>query len=277
VIDRAVRQGEVQIARATTTDAHPHPFTARLDPLVQVYGLLDMTTGAPRLLAAFALPGERLAGARRAEANNRMVYSVRFVLSALDAAGHRTDVDTTRHFVSPDPLAKGQFVSGTLEAPMSGGRYAVSLLTEQLDGPGAVSSLGGVPIPGAGRAPWISSLVLGLPGSGVTWNSGTRVVPLHPLNAFPQDGGAELYFQLGGLRPGERYQTSVEVFEAGEADGEATLSVAFTDEATGPRQEVQRRLGLENLDPGRYRIRVAVTGAGATVSETAYLAVVEQD
>ena len=123
----------------------------------------------------------------------------------------------------------------------------------------------------------ISSLVLGREGSGSGWNSGGRVVPLHPLNAFTRDQEVELYYQVNGLTPGRELETKVELFPAGRQGARAALALSFTDEAGARLSEVQRTIGLRNLEPGRYRIRVTVTAGGQTVGEEGYLTVVRGD
>lgn len=272
---RAVEIGSANIVVATATDAHPRSFTAKVTPAVQLYGLDKGGGEAPRAVAAFAIPGEQLLHTQPPAAGGRTVYSVRFRLSAVDAAGQRRDLDTLRHFAVPAPLARGQALQGVLEMPLPGGVHTMSLVLTQDDGRGAVATLGRIPVPQGGARLGISSLVLGREGSGVAWRSATTTVPLHPLNAYPRGGEATLYYQVHGLAVGTRYQTTVEFLPA-EAEGErAALSLAFEDVAAHARAEVERVVGLQNLPPGRYRVRVTVRGAGETTTELAWLTVVK--
>ena len=271
VVDRVVREGEAQIARATTTDAAPRPFTASVAPLVQLYGLRG---AEPLALAAFAIPGEQLLGTQPPAAGGRTVYSVRMVLALLDAEGRRTDIDTVRHFAVPRPLGKGEYLTGTLEAPIPTGRYQGSLLLTQDDGRGAVASLPGIGVPGAGGTLTLSSIVLGREGSGAAWRAPSGPVALNPLGAFPEKGSAELYYQVAEMTVGAEYATTLE-FLAADRPEESALTLTFTDTARERFAEVQRSVGLANLKPGRYRLRVTVTGAGRTAVETAVLTVVK--
>ncbi|MCA9769647.1 MAG: hypothetical protein KC485_12580, partial [Gemmatimonadetes bacterium] len=275
VIDRVVRDGKANIVRATTEDAHPHTFARSLDALVQLYGLRNLGTGEPVVLAAFALPGDELDGAPRAEAGNRIVYPVRFTLAALDARGGRIDLDTTRQFATAERLREGQFLSGALAMPVPAGRHAVSLVAEQPGGAGAMAALPALDVPGALATAWISSLVLGIEGSGLRWHSGRRAVALHPLNAYATNQPVTFYYQLGGLRAGATYRTTVELLRAGDDAAPPALTVAFEDEASEAVTEVERTLGLENLDPGRYHLRVRVEGASYGVTAQTSLRVVE--
>ena len=268
--------GRRQIIRGVTTDDFRPRFDALLEPVVQLYGLTRAGGFGPRLLVTFAIPGERLLGSKPPEAGGRTVYPIRIrVMATIAGVPDRFDLDTTRMFAVATPLGAGQFLTGTVEVQAPPGNYRASVVITEGEGRGSLARIEGIAVPTGADAPSISSLVLGRQGGGASWNSGTSLVPLHPLNAFSRDRGAELYYQLGGLQPGERYQTRVEFFDAIGDDSRAALTVGFTDEAADRWVEVQRRLGLENLAPGRYRVRVTVTGAGVTVSETAFLAVVE--
>jgi hypothetical protein len=201
------------------------------------------------------------------------VYSIRFVLSLLDQAGERTVLDTLRHFAVAAPLQGDDHLTGMLELPVSAVRVDASLLLMQGDGRGAVAELGGVPVPQPGTMS-ISSLVLGSSRAGVAWHSGTLAVPLHPLNAFPSGGDAELYYQVGGLGPGARYQTRIELFPAAEHGADVSLALSFSDEARQAFIEAQRTIGLGDLEPGRYRIRVTVSSGVGSVTEEGVLTVV---
>ncbi len=274
-VARAVEIGAENLVVATATDAHPRTFTTKVSPAVQLYGLDKGGGEAPRALAAFAIPGDQLLQTRPPAAGGRTVYSVRFRLSAVDAAGQRRDLDTLRHFAVAAPLTKGQALQGVLEMPLPGGIHTMSLVMTQEDGRGAVATLGRIPVPQGGARLGISSLVLGREGSGVVWRSATTTVALHPLNAYPRGGEATLYYQLHGLGVGTRYQTTIDLLPAEGVGDQAALSLAFDDVASATRAEVDRLIGLKNLPPGRYRLRVTVRSAEMRTSETAWLTVVK--
>ena len=75
---------------------------------------------------------------------------------------------------------------------------------------------------------------------------------------------------------GESYATKFDFFAAAETDGAAKLSVGFTATAESERAEVMRTIGLENLDPGSYRLRVTVKGGGSETTATAWLVIVKK-
>jgi len=85
-----------------------------------------------------------------------------------------------------------------------------------------------------------------------------------------------VYYQLAGLRDGTRYTSRVELFGAeDDAKKPARLSIDFETTATAERIEVARSLGLQNLAPGGYRVRLTVRGGGGTATAAAWLTVVK--
>lgn len=275
VIREARNVGRERISRGVTTDEHRRSFDQLLEPTLQIYGLDKAGGGTPRLLVSFAIPGDKLFGTQPPAAGGRTVYPIRIqLMTTARGTSRRFDIDTLRNFATARPLVAGQFLTGTLELAVPPGTYAATVVLSQEGGRGALSRISAVQAPINGGRLSISSLVLGREGSGAAWNSGARVVPLHPLNAFTRESEAELYYQLNGLQAGQEYRTRVELFPAGQAEQGAALALSFTDEAEDRFSETQRTIGLRNLEPGRYRLRVTVTGAGGSVTEEGYLTVV---
>jgi|CXWL01.1.fsa_nt_gi GWxTD domain-containing protein len=269
-------EGIAQIKRAVTTDAFARTFDAPLDPIAQVYGLDRAAGGSPRLVVAFALPGEKLSYSTPPEAGGRAVYPVRVRLLSIDqVTGARFELDSLRQFATATPLKEGQYLTGVAEMKVPAGRYTTTLVLTQDGGKGALARLAAVEAP-ANQGLRISDVVLGREGSGVTWNSGTTRVAMNPLNAYSKGMTAELYYQLSGLKSGQSYVTKLEFVPAADKEGKAKLSLSFPATADADRAEVVRSIGLENLEPGSYRLRVTVTGAGASSSATAWLVIAKK-
>ncbi len=92
--------------------------------------------------------------------------------------------------------------------------------------------------------------------------------------AGPKAATAEVYFQLSGLAPGTTYQSRFEIFRIDDdAKQPPRLSVSSSQVVQQERVEVSRTLGLQQLDPGRYRVRLTVSGAGHEVSAVAWLTI----
>jgi hypothetical protein len=275
-IQRLHRNGLDAITEATTTDDFARPFTRAFAPVVQVYGLDRASGGAGRVVVAFAIPGSQLDFTTPPEAGGRAVYPVRVeLLLARRSDGTRFDLDTLRRFATAAPLAGEQFLTGLVELPVPPGRYIATVVLSQGE-LGSIARLGEVRVPDARGALSVTDVVLGREGSGVRWQSGTTAVPLHPLNAYPKGGTAEVYYQLAGLTQGTRYTSGIELFGAeDDPNKKARLAIEFETTATADRAEVVRSLGLENLTPGRYRVRLTVRGGGESTSATSWLTVVK--
>jgi len=61
-LQTSARKGVETVNTAMTTDDYLRKFTHQVHPIVQVYGLDRASGGEPRLVMAFAIPGERGAG-----------------------------------------------------------------------------------------------------------------------------------------------------------------------------------------------------------------------
>ena len=276
-IVRARATGREQIDLATTTDTYHRDFAKAIHPVVEVYGLDRTDGGEPRLVVAFALPGGDLGYVKRDSSSGRVVYPVRMqVIAASERTGVRSSVDTMRQFSTNGPAANGQFLGGLLEVLVPAGQYAVSVVFTQADGHGAIAYLHAVAVPGGNADLNASDIVLGRANSGVHWNSGTADVPLNPLNTYPAGGQAEVYFQLSGLQPGTTYRITFELFRADDDPKRPPrLALSFTEATTQARVEVARTLGLQHLNPGRYRVKLTVSNNGAETSSTAWLTIVK--
>lgn len=269
--------GRDMIDRATTTDSYHRDFAKTIHPALQLFGLDRAAGGSPRIVVAFALPGNELGFVWRDSGDKRVVYPVTIQVMTVDArSGMREDVDTLRQFITSGPLVAGQFITGILELPISPGRYTASVVFTQTDGHGAIAHLDEIAVPGDKSQLTVSDLVLGRENSGVQWNSGATSVALNPLNTYPKGGAAEVYFQLSGLSPGTSYQSKFEIFRADDDPKRAPrLAISFTQPATESRIEVSRTLGLQQLDPGRYRVKLTVSGGGHETNAVAWLTIVK--
>ncbi len=269
--------GRAAIDTATRTDAYPRTFTHAVTPAVQIFALDSAGGVSPRLVVAYAIPGDQLKSTSLPEAG-RVMYSVDLRLMAVrESDGQRFELHSPHEFLADSQLGKNQFLTGMLELPVPGGTYTTSAVVTQADGRGAVAELSGVRVPAPGAALTVSDIVLGRQESQVRWYSGTAAVPLNPLNTFAVGGSAEVYVQLSGARPGVTYQMRFAVYDADAKPGKsARLTIAVSQAADHPWMEVARTLGLKNLPAGRYRMQLDVSGAGSTATASALLTIEKQ-
>ncbi len=275
---KEVEDGKEAITTATTTDGYPQHFNAAIEPAVQIYGLDKAAGGEPRVVATFAIQASELASSSPPAAGGRTIYPVRIQLFAANRAnGTEFYLDTLRRFATPRALVAGEFLTGYVELPLPAGTYAASLKISQDDGRGVIANLGQVVLPPTRGALMASDLVLGRDSSNVRWNSGSTVVSLNPLNTFRSGETAAVYFQLSGLTNGESYSTRFDFFRANDdAKHPPRLTISSVQPAGQPRMEISKSLGLKNLDPGQYRVRLTVQGKdGGTTTALGWVNIVK--
>ncbi len=248
----------------STTDRMIRTFPARLTPVMDAYGLLDDGHGSGRLLVAFAVPAWEIEPDSVAEG---FVYPIRFQMIAAPPSGaYRLDRDTTRFFRSERRLGRGDYLQGTevIDAPAAG--YRVRIAVQTRDGQrGAVLGSDSAHIDVSRRGVAMSNLILGRDESGLTWWSGTDRVRLNPSGRIRRNEVLYLYYQTAGLTPGDRYNTSIEVFKATDADGTPLMTLGFVETAEGATAESERLVGLQQLNAGIHTIRVTIRDLDGTV------------
>ena len=275
-IMKARDSGRVQIEIATTTDSYHRDFARSINPATQLVGLDRATGGAPRLVVGFALPAEDV-GYVKADSERRVTYPVRVQVMAGNVnGGPRIDVDTVISIATDGPLHRGQSVAGILDVPLPGGTYVVGLVFTQSDGRGVTVTARDVAVPSTAGRLAVSDMVLGRESSGVRWNSGATNVLFNPTSTYAKGSSAEIYFQLSGLNTGSNYQTKFDFFRADDdAKHGPRLTVSFAQAASQDRIEVARTLGLAQLDPGKYRVKLTVTSGGAETAATGWLTIIK--
>ncbi len=265
VLQREVNRNQKAIAAGVTSDGFPQVFKKPLDAVVQVYGVGFDEGETHRILAVFAVPGRNLVPKQRTDGGPGVLYPISIRLIAMDREhGIIRQLDTTRTFLTREPLTGEQHLTGLLEMAVPPGTYQIrSLVTA----PGVDAATGAgrdsVAIPASPKALVISDLILGRTESGVSWSYAGTKVPLNPLNAYPRGSDADLFYELGGLSDGASYQVTMSVRRA-EADrrDKPAVQSSFTLAATGPYQQVTRGVGLANLKPGAYLLEVTVRETG---------------
>lgn len=273
-IARLRDQGLAAIERAVTTDGNPVEPTARLHPLVQLYALRNIQTGVEFLVASFAVSGKELTAERPATAAGRHVYPLRLRLTAARRSdGTWRQLDTLRQFATAAPLSDHQYLTGSISTPIGPGTWTASLGIAT--GGAAATAANGRAGAVLGRALWVSDLVLGRVGSGATWFSGTRQVPLNPLNTFRSSDAVSLYYQFGGVRRGDTVTVRIEIVELDRESSGPVVALSFRETVSAGLMESNRTIGVATLSPGRYRVRVTLSGIDDEVSNEGRLVIVK--
>ncbi len=277
------QKGLEMIKEAVTGDAFPRDFPKVLHPVVQTNLLERAQGGVPRIVVAFALPGDELtpktdSKGQKPDQNAPAAYPLLIEVSAARASdGKRIGLDSARTYTMPHTLKKGEWLSGFIEIPLEFGTWVTSVVISQPGRVGAILTGGEITVRDWRGQVRISDLVVGSEESHLKWHSGTggQPVPLNPLNTFPVGSNATLYAQAAGLNPGEAYDMTIDLFEGKEAQGKPALSISSPGMPDAARIEISKVLNLNTLTPGKYLVRMTLTSRGESVVALGGLTVVK--
>jgi GWxTD domain-containing protein len=268
------RWSRESIRTGTTTDSYPLRFRHDLGSRVQAYAV-GRPDGGAQLLLVFAVPGTRLA-AQRVDAGT--VYPLQLRLAHRKPGEPPSFLDTTRLFLTGEPLGPGQYLSGFLEVPVAPGRHWLRAVLLDPDGAGGdVVDVDSVEVPDFSTSRLvISDLVLGDARAGLSWPAGSDTVPLSPLGSYGPGSSLELYYELHGLEPGTAYRARIEVLgrrgtsifaRIGRLFGGGGPKVALAFEAltTGRPTRARQTVNLSPLEPGDYTLTLTVESAGGDI------------
>jgi hypothetical protein len=258
VLQEDRERGQRAIETSAETDTHVLRFERPLEPVVQAFGVRPATANIGELLVVFAARAGGLTPARFGP-DSVIAYPIRFRLIATGDDGEVVRLDTTRVYATRRVLGDDEFVTGQLALPAPPGEYRLTVVLG--DGEwqaGGQTRIAGLHVPGPEPLA-LSDLVLGREGSGQAWKTGAAEVPLNPLNAYPEGGAVEVYYQMRGLDPGASYRTAIEVRRRNAGRNDPNVRVAFDDVADAPNLDVSRTVGLGRLRRGEYVLTVTVT------------------
>ena len=261
VVRAVLQAGRDDAANAGNHDSYTliyrHPFTLS----AQFFGLGATADNTGRLLAAFAIPGERLHPQGRSP-DGRLVYPIQFRLTLWNAATAESRVvDTTRNFVTADTMRLGHSLNGVFELPVPAGSWQIGMTARQDAGSsGGMILARGVRID-VGDVLSLGDVLVGRDGSRPMYNAGGQPFPLNPGNVWVSDGTLELDYEVRGLTAGAEYRTALEVAPLDPAR-KRSVRIESGDRASGSITSVRKSLALQKLDPGNYRLRVTVTANG---------------
>jgi GWxTD domain-containing protein len=261
------RLGQESIALGTTTDSYELRFARELKVHTAVLAVGHDSAG-PLVQVAYAISGK---GLDPVTVTSGYLYSVRLRFAATDRTGKVVaSVDTTRHFVAPAPVPVTEHLVGRVAVPVPQGVYEYRVAVQQGEEAGVVLPRDTVRVgaPASGALA-LSDLVLGSRSTNLAWRrTDTDTVLFNPLHTFRRSDEMQLYYEVGGLRPGQRYEVRLAVKKQGGGGGlfrkifgggGAALSLKYDAEASAALEEAHRGLQLEKLKPGNYVLEVTVT------------------
>lgn len=261
--------GRRSIAIGTTTDSWPLDLGRRIEAHLRVLAVGSDASG-PQMQVAFAIPGRELVAR---EVEQGFAYPVRIRASVISLDGTTVArADTTRTFLTTAPIDEGQLLLGRLPVNVPPGLLTVRVAL-QTDRGGLVTEREELRVPSPlGPEPGLSDLALGARSVFLPWQvPGGDTAWVNPLSRFARSEAAQLYFEVTGLPPGERYTVELTLRREGGGSifrrifgGGAALKFEVVREHPGGVDRITRELSLARVDPGRYVLEVKVRTDGGT-------------
>jgi GWxTD domain-containing protein len=264
------RMGQSSIALGTRTDSYELRFAKDLKTRTEVLAVGRDSSGT-LVQIAYAISGK---GLEPVMVTRGFLYSVRVRFSATDRTGRVVaSLDTTRHFVAPEPVPDDEHLVGRVAVPVPPGRFDYRLAIQQGEEAGVVLPRDTVRVGGPTSAGLgLSDLVLGSRRTNLAWRRSEQdTVLFNPLQTFRRDEEMQLYYEVQGLQAGSSYEVRLAVRKQGGGGGlfrkvfgggGAAISLKFDTKATALRESAHRGLKLEKLKPGMYVLELTVTDAG---------------
>jgi GWxTD domain-containing protein len=264
------RMGQSSIALGTRTDSYELHFAEDLKARTQVLAVGRDSTGS-LVQIVYAISGK---GLEPVTVTRGFLYSVRVRFTAMDRTGRVVaSLDTTRHFVAPEPVPDDEHLVGRVAVPVPTGRYQYRLALQQGEEAGMVLPRDTLRVGGPTSVTLgLSDLVLGSRSTNLAWQRADQdTVLFNPLQTFKRAEEMQLYYEVQGLQPGSTYEVRLAVRKQGGSGGlfrkifgggGAAISLKFDAQATAMVESAHRGLQLEKLKPGMYVLEVMVTDAG---------------
>ncbi|HEX3276091.1 MAG TPA: GWxTD domain-containing protein [Gemmatimonadales bacterium] len=259
--------GQNSIALGTRTDSYQLRFARELKVQSHVLAVGRDSSGST-VQIAYAIGGK---GLEPVTVTRGFLYSVRVRFEASDPSGRVVaSLDTTRHFVAPEPVPDGENLVGRVAVPVPEGRLQYRLAIQQGEESGVLLPRDSVRVgPASAGNLALSDLVLGNRMANLSWRRADGdTVLFNPLASFRRDDEMQLYYEVGGLKPGSPYEVRLAVKRQGGGGGlfrkifgggGAALSLKFQARASASFESAHRGLQLERLKPGNYVLAVTVT------------------
>jgi GWxTD domain-containing protein len=259
--------GARSIAIGTRTDSYELRFNKPL-PLKAIVVAAGRDSTRPLLQVAYAIPGYAL---EPIPTSRGPVYQVRLRVSVADRLGHFVaSLDTTRLFLSKDPVPAGENLVGRVALPVTAGRLSYRVALQANEEQGTVLPRDSIEVGDfSGRSFAMSDLIIGNRTTHLIWQPAPEDTAwFNPLRIYRQDSGMELYYEVYGLAEGTTFRTQVAVTKKGGGSflglfggRKPAISLTFDDLSQGSTTRTRRTIGLERLSGGEYFITVTVTTA----------------
>ncbi len=262
--------GRRSIALGTRSDSYELTYATRLRVQANIVAVGHDSAGSI-LHVSYAIPGSSL---REVVSDRGRLYPVRLRLSVFDAWGKPVaTLDTTRVFMSREPVPATENLVGRLSVPVIAGHLTYRLAVEQGPDNGVILPSDSITSGDyTGGAFELSGVVLGTRDANLAWRpTPVDTVWFNPLGRFRRRAPMELYYEVYGLAGGAPFQTEILLRKQGGGgllglfgSKKPAVRLAFEEQADGPTTRVQRTVSLDRLQPGRYWVEVLIRNAAGS-------------
>lgn len=213
-----------------------------------------------RVLVVYAIPARRLDGADGAES-----IPARVRLSQITTPEDTVVLaDTVRTLVEL-ATADDRYALGLEELTLVPGSHALRLYLGTWDSRiGLEAGLPPVTVDDLEHTRlWLSDLVLGRSGAGLSWYRDESVVAIDPLNTYEQDSSIEVYYEVVGLAEGTSFETTIRLTPVLSynpvvvEEVDPLVSFGYDEVARSRFTPLRRTFSLGNFPAGRYRLTVS--------------------
>lgn len=242
-----VERAQEDAAVAVRTDSYTRRFREHLDAAVRLYAMGQPSRGTGELLTVVAVP------ARDVGPGLMLDVAVVDTLTG-DVTRARRDLGA-----SPQRTHETSLLANALLLPLIEGRTSVRLALSRDDRDRGMLAMASVrPAPdGFG----LSDIVTGRDDTGLVWERHGRAVRLNPIDRYEPGGTVTMYYEVYGTSPGASYRTTIGLYRMSDRKNPIS-ALSFEDIGDGAELRVERRLSLERVKEGDYRLVISVTDAG---------------
>ncbi len=241
--------------RAERTSGNPILLSRRIPVVAQAYGI-----SADHILVVVSVPWQQLADGTSPSDPGTLLLRVR--MSLANGAGESVSVDTVRRLQLRSAPEPGAYVSMMFEVPVTPGTWMVGIVASDtatsIGGGARVRSVHALNL-GAPQLQ-VSDPILGRPASGLSWTFNGTTIPLNPAGAWRRQELSTLHYRVGGMRPGDQYRTTIELWESVPTAAAPRLQLSTTSVARNAEEAFDREIDISRLRNGAYRVVVRVIG-----------------
>lgn len=264
-----VNQSRAEARLAIHTDSDKPPVVDPWRGMVRAFVLGDPADGSGKLLLTWAFAAADLEGKLLPTGVEGYPVDLR-VVAMERSSGAQIRIDSSLTYALRGNSASGWFM-GRVERPINAGSWQLSVYARQPENEarGTYSQLSlAMDPPGRLR---MSDVVTGREGATPWLAPDGQTFPLYPMVTWRKDDVAPLYYELRGIAEDQNYSTSIEIISG--KSSKIAMKLEFQGKGTGQVIYARQRLGLKQLDPGDYRMRITVEAKGEKVSREFAVAV----